>query len=71
MFIIEEGRKGFRINGFARVFNTPSGIQLYGDCEGIDDYGYQEYSRKIVFNSHKFGNDAVNNKELIKHIKRL
>jgi hypothetical protein len=71
MWIIEEGREGFREDGFVRIFNTPTGIQLYGDCEGIDEYGYREYSRKIVFNSHKLCSDVVENKELIKHIKRI
>ena len=71
MWIIEEGREGFREDGFVRIFNTPTGIQLYGDCEGVDDYGYEKYSRKIILSSYEFGNDKVNNKELMKHIKRM
>lgn len=69
MWIIEEGREGFRMKGFVRIFISYTRLDLYGDCQGVDRYGNQSYTRKFYDNGGAKG--TVNNKELIKHIKRM
>lgn len=69
MWIIEEGREGFRMNGFARIFINSTRFDMYGDCEAVSAYGYQSYTRKFYCGNSASG--VVNNKELIEHIKRI